>query len=168
MKQRIFMYLFIFALLAVLFQYVNSKNVFESYEKKVSELEEHVAALNTSVDSLENENLDLRYFTIYNKEDALSYFENRGYDTEKLIPFIKDELYKLNVYEGDDHPLVPYVSMTDGKMLINKVSIVNHRWILTDFTDGKYWGELFLNYELTDEGELKFKVVDYFLYPPSN
>ena len=165
MKQKIFMYLFVFAILIVLFQYVNSKNTFESYESKVTNLNERVLKLEDSINSLIDENLDFKYFTIDGQEEALTYFENKGYETSELIPMIKDQLYQLNAYKGDEHPLVPYASMTGNKMLINKVSIVNHRWILTDFTDGKHWGELFLNYEITDTGELKFNVVDYLMYP---
>lgn len=165
MKKKIFLYLFVFTLLLVLFQFVNTKNRIESYELQVSSLKDRITFLEKEVDSLEEVNNDLKYFTIEEKEDALTYFERQGYNVEKLIPFIKDELYKLNVYEGDEHPLVPYASMTGNKMLINKVSVVNHKWILTDFTDGQHWGELFLTYEITDEGELKFKTVEYLIYP---
>lgn len=165
MKQKIFLYLFVFTLLLVLFQFVNTKNRIESYELQVLSLKDRITFLEKEVDSLEEVNNDLKYFTIEEKEDALTYFERQGYNVEKLIPFIKDELYKLNVYEGDEHPLVPYASMTGNKMLINKVSIVNHKWILTDFTDGQHWGELFLTYEITDAGELKFKTVEYLIYP---
>ena len=85
-----------------------------------------------------------------------------------MIPFIKDELHNLNVYEGDDHPIVPYASMTEGKIMINKVKLLNHKWIIADFSDGKYWGELFLTYEITDAQELKFRLVDHFMYPPQS
>ena len=159
------MYLFIFALLLIIFQYVKAKNVFEEYESKITGFENKVTNLEKSNDSLIDLNLDLKYFTINEKEDALTYFENRGYNTQELIPFIKDQLNELNLYEGDEHPLVPYPSLSGNKMLINKISIVNHRWILTDFTDGKYWGELFLTYDLTDDGQLKFKTVEYLIYP---
>lgn len=165
MKQKIFLYLFVFALLLVLFQFVNTKNRVEGYESQISDLRKKVELLEVEVDSLAEENNDLKYFTINEKEGALTYFERQGYDVEKLIPFIQDELYKLNVYEGDEHPLVPYPSITGNKVLINKVSIVNHKWILTDFTDGQYWGELFLTYEITDKDELKFKTVEYLIYP---
>ena len=167
MKQRIFIYLFIFALLLVLFQYINSKNAYESYESTITTLKNSNKKYKDSLNRLQDENVDLKYFTIYNKEDAISYFENRGYEVSQVLPLVEEELYKLNIYEGDDHPIVPYVSMTDAKMMINKISIVNHRWILTDFTDGKHWGEMFLNYEITEEGELKFKLIDYFMFPPN-
>ena len=166
MKGKIFLYLFVFTLLFVIFQYVNSKSILEIYEKKIEKLQLKVEVYKDSIIALEDENLDLMYFNIEHNDDALSYFERDGYDTSELIPFIKDELYKLNVYEGDDHPIVPYASMTEGKILINKVKHLNHKWIIADFSDGKFWGELFLTYEITDDKELKFNLVEYFMYPP--
>ncbi|WP_343798184.1 hydrolase [Gaetbulibacter jejuensis] len=167
MKSRIFMYLFIFSVLLIIFQYVNSKNILDVYEKDINILKEKVDKYEAEISSLTEKNSELMHFNIDNDDDALTYFEDRGYDTETLIPFIKDELYKLNVYEGDDHPIVPYASMTDSKMSINTVKVLNHKWILADFTDGKHWGQMFLTYEIIDQEELKFKLVEYFLYRPS-
>ncbi len=168
MKSKIFMYLFIFVLLLVIFQYVNSKSILESYENKVDKSRVEMEAYKDSIRSLEDENLDLKYFNLEYDDFALSYFEDKGFDTSELIPFIKDELYKLNEYKGVDHPIVPYASMTDGKILINTVRLLNHKWILADFSDGKYWGQMFLTYEIIDNRELKFKLVEYFMYPPDS
>lgn len=167
MKSRIFLYLFVFASLLVIFQYVNSKNVFESYEKKLKASDQRISVCQDSIMAIEDEILDLMYFNLENNDDALSYFERDGYDTSELIPFIKDEIYKLNEFKGE-HPLIPYVSMTSGKMLINKVRLLNHKWILADFSDGKHWGELFITYEIIDKRELKFNLVESFLYPAQN
>ena len=164
MKNKIFLYLFLFTLLLVIFQYINSKNVFEVYQNKLNKSDERVETYKDSIMSLEDELLDLMYFNLENNDDALSYFERDGYDTSELIPFIKDEIYKLNEVEGE-HPIVPYASMTEGSMLINTVRLLNHKWILADFSDGKYWGELFITYEIVDKKELKFKLVESFMYP---
>ena len=166
MKGKLFLYLFVFTLLFVVFKYVNSKSILETYEKKTEKALEKVQVYKDSIMALEDENLNLLYFNLENNDEALSYFERDGYDTSELIPFIKDELYKLNDYKGDDHPIVPYASMTEGKILINKVRLLNHKWIIADFSDGKFWGEMFLTYEITDKKELKFKLVEYFMYPP--
>ena len=86
-------------------------------------------------------------------------------DTSELVPFLKDELYKLNEVKGE-HPLVPYASMTDRPMMINKVRLLNHKWIIADFSDGEYWGEMLLTYEITENQELKFKIAESLLYAP--
>ncbi len=159
------MYLFIFALLLIIFQFVNSKNILEGYEKKIAKLEEREGAYQDSIMQMADLALEMSNFNIDNNEDALSYFESQGYKTDQLIPVIKDELMKLNNYEGDDHPIVPFVSMTDSKMLINQIRLLNHKWIVANFTDGKHWGEIFLTYEINEANDLKYKLVEYFMYP---
>ena len=158
------MYLFIFSLLLILFQFMNSKSIIEDYDKKLTKLEEKEVVYKDSIKKLEDQNFELMRFSLEFNDDAMSYFEDQGYKISELVPFIKDELYKLNVYEGDDHPLVPYASMTGNKMMINSIKLLNHRWIITDFSDGKYWGEMLLTYEITDKQELKFKLLDYLMY----
>lgn len=164
MKSRIFMYLFIFSLLLILFLFMNSKSIIEDYDKNLSKMEAKAVVYEDSIKTLKDENFELMRFSLEFNDDAMSYFEDQGYKISELIPFIKDELYKLNVYEGDDHPLVPYASMTGNKMMINSIRLLNNRWIIADFSDGKYWGEMIMTYEITDKQELKFKLLDYLLY----
>lgn len=165
MKNRIFMYLFIFSVLVILFQYVNSKNLLDNYETRMNNKEETMQKYADTISNLRDQVLTLSEFSINESESAMSYFEERGYRVNELIPFIIDELYELNAQKGEEHPLIPYASMTGGKMLINSVRVLNHKWIIANFSDGKYWGELFLTYELTDDEQLKFKLVESFLYP---
>ncbi len=158
------MYLFIFSVLLILFQYVNSKNVLDTYEADIQSVTEESSILKDSVLVLEDKILDLSYFNLERNEDALSYFENKGFIVSELIPFIKDELYTLNEYKGE-HPLIPYASSEGRKLMINNIKLLNHKWIIADFSDGEFWGELFLTYEITDQKELKFRLVESFLYP---
>lgn len=167
MKNKIFMYLFIFTVLLVLFQYTNSKNVLETYETDLNELKADNKKLKDSVSMLDDKVLDLSYFNLNRNEDALTYFENQGYDTGQLIPFIKDELYTLNEVKGE-HPLIPYASSEGRKMIINNIKLLNHKWIIADFSDGEFWGEIFLTYEITENKELTFRLVESFLYPMFN
>lgn len=161
------MYLFIFSILLVIFQYVNSKNILDKYEKDLAKCKTTVTESEDYARKLEEQNFELNYFSIDRNEEALSYFESRGYNTDELIPTIIDGLYSMNNYKGEDHPIVPYVSMTESKLIINKIKIINHKWIIANFTDGEYWGEIFLTYEIDENNELKYKLVEYFLYPKS-
>lgn len=164
MKQKIFMYLFVFSILLVLFQYVNSKRVFEDMNHKLDGYKGQLERYKDSVAVLQDENLDLSHFNLERNEDAISYFENQGYNVTELIPLIKDELYKLNEEKGE-HPLIPYAAEEGKRMMINTVKLLNHKWIVADFSDGHYWGELFLTYETTEDKQLKFNLVESFLYP---
>jgi len=50
-------------------------------------------------------------------------------------------------------------------MQINIVRVLNHKWIIADFTDGQFEGELFMTYDINEKGELTYKVAESFLYP---
>lgn len=165
MKSKIFMYLFIFTVLLVIFQYANSKNILDSYEVDINKAKEKVELYKDSIVSMNETISEMRMFDLQYDDEALDYFEDQGYNSMELIPFIKDELYKLNDYKGDDHPIVPYVSMTKNRMLINSIRLLNHKWLVANFTDGKHWGQMFLTYEFVDGKELKFKLEAYFMYP---
>lgn len=164
MKQRIFMYLFVFSVLLILFQYVNSKRVFEDMNDKIGDYKAQSQKYKDSILVLQNDILNVSHFNLDRNEDAISYFENDGYDISELIPFIKDQLYTLNEVKGE-HPIIPYASSEGRRMLINTVKMLNHKWIIADFSDGEFWGEIFLTYEITEDKELKFNLVESFLYP---
>lgn len=164
MKQRILTYLFVFSILLIIFQFVNSKRVFEDMNNKLGNYKSQLEKYKDSVLVLERDVAEASHFNLERNEDAISYFENQDYNIDELIPFIKDELYKLNEVKGD-HPIVPYAASEGRKMLINTVKMLNHKWIIADFSDGQYWGEIFLTYEITDNKQLKFNLVEYFLYP---
>ncbi len=158
------MYLFVFSVLLILFQYVNSKRIFEDLNVKLDKREKVITKLKDSIEILENDLLEVSHFNLDRNEDAISYFEKEGYEIDELIPFIKDELYKLNEVKGE-HPLVPYAASSGRKMMLNTIKMLNHKWIIADFSDGEFWGELFLTYEITDDKQLKFNLVESFLYP---
>jgi hypothetical protein len=148
----------------VLFQYVNSKRIFESLNNKLEKNQTKIKKYKDSLAVMQDQVLDLSHFNLNRNEDAISYFEADGYNVDELIPFIKDELYSLNEVKGD-HPIVPYASSEGRKILINTVKMLNHKWIIADFSDGEFWGEILLTYEITVDKQLKFTLVESFLYP---
>lgn len=168
MKNRIFIYLFIFSVLLIIFQYVNSKSIIDLYEKDIVTLKSQKSEFKETIKELQDKNFELNYFNIDGNEDAQNYFEARGYDTDELIPAVIDGLYAMNNYDGDEHPIVPYVSMTDNKLLINKVRVLNHRWIIANFTDGQFWGEIFVMYTIDKDNKVNYKLVEHLLYPNVN
>ena len=168
MKSKILMYLFLFSVLLLIFQYVNLKNIIDKYEEDIVKVKAKVVEDEKLIKTLEEQNFEMSYFNIDRNEDALTYFEAQGYDTEQLLPAIIEGLYNMNDYEGDDHPIVPYVSTTESKILINKIRILNHKWIIANFTDGLFWGEIFVSYEIDENSNLKYKLVDYLMYPTIN
>ena len=160
------MYLFIFTLLLVIFQFVNSKNIIEDYDKKLTKALDREKVAEDSLVLLKDNSFDIYSFNFDTNDDAMTYWENEGYRISEFVPFIKDQLMSLNVYDSEDHPLVPFASMTENKMLIDQIRILNHKWIMASFTDGTYWGEMLLAYTIEDKTNLKFKVLESTLYQP--
>lgn len=161
MKKQIFMYLFVFALLAVVFQYVNGKKAYEATGKQIESLTEANQKLKDSLQKTLIKLSDYEYFAYENDTQAQEYFYK--VDVDNIGKYVADKLIETNTKEGDN-PLIPYVG-TSGTMRINKIKVVNHRWILCDFTDGKHWGQLVVGYFINDDLSVEFNTIAHVLYP---
>lgn len=143
---------------------VSSGNMAEANAKTITRLEKQTEKLKDSVQKSSLKVLDMQYFSLENNDDALAYFEHL--DLNDPAGYVADKLLETNAQKGDN-PLVPYEGM-QSDFKINKIKVLNHKWILTDFSDGKYWGELLIKYELKDDLGVDFTLVDHLLYTRSN
>lgn len=167
MKSRVFMYLFIFTLLLVIFQFVNSKNIIESYDQQLTSYKEKNIQLKDSLRMMEDQNIeDVYTFRFDTNDAAMTHWENRGFRISEFVPLIEDGLISLNDYDTEDHPLVPFASMSGEKIRIDQIRMLNHKWIILDFTDGKYSGEMLLAYDMDDSGNVTFSELASLLYQP--
>ena len=164
MKSRIFLYLFVFTALLVLFQYVTANNMQKALNSDVSRLQEQTEKMEDSIKTLNLKVLDMQYFTLENNDDALAYYDHLNLDNPSR--YIEDKLLETNERKGDN-PLIPYEGM-ESDFKINKIKVLNHKWILADFSDGKYWGDLIIKYELKDDLSVDFTMLDHLLYARSN
>ncbi|WP_452224741.1 hydrolase [Lacinutrix chionoecetis] len=165
MKNRIFMYLFIFSVLLLLFQYMNSKKIFDDSNKKVANTELRIKTYQDSILNLKDDIFRLSQFSFDYNEVSYDYFYNQGYDVPQLMTTVRDALYAQNEYKGNQHPLVPYSASGDSKMLISSIRILNHKWIIADFIGGQFTGEMLISYALNENGELTFKIIESLLNP---
>ena len=166
MKRAIFMYLFFFAMLFVIFQYMNEKKIFgkqenkiESQRNKINKLKDQVKVITDSLESLSN----VDYFSLQGNENAISYIESLGFEALEIETFVSDYIYDLNLKKGN-HKLVPYEGI-NGDMKINKLKFLNHKWIIADYTDGRYWGEMVLEYYVTKDRKIELKQISSLMYP---
>jgi hypothetical protein len=164
MKRHIYLYLFIFSSLIALYLYVSGNNRLKSHGAELESRENQVNALQDSLRDARIENLDIQYFSLDNNDDALAYYDHLNLGDP--VRYISDKLLETNEERGDN-PLVPYEGM-ENDFKINKIKVLNHRWIIADFSDGKYWGELFIRYELKDDLGVDFTLLDHLLYTRSN
>ncbi|MBK5212424.1 MAG: hypothetical protein JJE55_02035 [Flavobacteriaceae bacterium] len=163
MRNKIFLYLFLFAFLFIIYQYMNEKSIFESQETKIENLESKIQKESDSIENLWGQIRDLNYFTLQGNDNAMTYFEKMGYEADQVESMVSDQIYDYNLIKGNN-PLVPFDGM-NGDMKINRLKFLNHKWIQAEFTDGKYWGEMILEYSFNDKKELELKAISSLLYP---
>ncbi|ASO07897.1 hypothetical protein GQ41_0884 [Arenibacter algicola] len=164
MKHKIYLYLFIFVSLIALYQFVSTNNMVKAKNTKIEAQEEKLSQLEDSIQKLHIKVLDNQYFSLENNDDALAYYDHLNLKDPSL--YISDKLLETNESKGDN-PLIPYEGM-ENDFKINKIKILNHKWILADFSDGKYWGEVLIKYELKDDLGVDFSLMDHLLYTRSN
>ncbi len=163
MKSKIFLYLFIFVALICLYLFVSNGKMVEAKENRILKLEAEVEQLQDSVKNTQLRVLEMQYFSLENNDDALVYYDHL--ELKDPSRYIADKLLETNESKGDN-PLIPYEGM-ESDFKINKIKVLNHKWILTDFSDGKFWGELLLKYELNDDLGVDFTLIDHLLYTRS-
>ena len=164
MKNKIFLYLFVFAALVCMYLFVSSANMAKANMASIVKLKEEVSQLELDLQQSELKVLEMQYFTLENNDEALAYYEHLN--LENPTRYISDKLLETNESKGDN-PLIPYAGMQND-FKINKIKVLNHKWILTDFSDGKYWGELLIKYELKEDLGIDFTLTDHLLYTNSN
>ncbi|MCG2461409.1 hydrolase [Flavobacteriaceae bacterium F89] len=160
MKRSIFLYLFVFMALIALYQYVSATHILNDRDEKIERLKSDTAQLQDSIQKLQIKVMDMQYFSLENNDDALAYYDHLKLKDPSR--YIADKLLETNEQKGDN-PLVPYEGM-EGSFKINKIKLLNHKWIIADFSDGKYWGELLIKYELKDDLGVDFTLMDHLLY----
>jgi hypothetical protein len=159
MKRQLYLYLFILTALILAFTYMYlSKQV--AFEKKNSQSE--IKSIKDSLTMMKDKLYDADYFSLEQNQMAQEYFLETGYT--KLLPIIKESLLaynddpKGNVYTGQE-------KMGEQKFIINKIKILNHRWIVADYSNGQLWGHVLLKYFVEENNKISFQVMDTFIFP---
>ena len=164
MQKNIYLYLFVFATLIALYLAVAGNRNLTALERDLAESGQEVRQLEDSLRDARLEVLEMQYFSLENNDDALAYYDHLN--LESPARYIADKLLETNEQKGNN-PLVPYEGM-ENDFKINKIKVLNHKWILADFSDGKYWGEILLEYQLKDDLGIDFTLLDHLLYSRSN
>jgi len=142
---------------------MSNQKMVASKDSQIQQMELQIEQLQDAVSKVEIKALELQYFSLENNDDALAYYDHLN--IENPSRYIADKLLETNESRGDN-PLIPYEGM-ESDFKINKIKILNHKWIIADFSDGRYWGELLLNYELKDNLGVDFTLLDHLLYTRS-
>ncbi|AWH85928.1 hypothetical protein HYN59_12790 [Flavobacterium album] len=161
MKKNIFLYLFIFALLINVFTYMYFTNKQKFEDGRFEKQEAVNKSLKDSLEAEKNKAGDAGYFSLMTNDNAIDYFE--GQDLSTLENRIKDGIMEMNTRPGGN-PLVGYDSVDGQNWMVNKVQVLNHRWIIADFNNGKAWGEVLIKYFAEPDGTFKYETIETLLY----
>ena len=160
MKNKITIYLFVFTALVLIFQLVNSKKILDDQAERLIKLKSDKESYEDSVLKLQSQLDEVNDFTLVGNDYALEYFKNTNIDN--IANQIKDQLYEKNLSK-DKNDLIPYKTM-NRNFLINKIKVLNHKWLIADFSDGTNWGELFVAFNIDQSGKINFELKEHFLY----
>lgn len=160
MKKSLFLYLFVLAAIMNVFTYAYFSKKSESDQQMLTS---KLKKANDSTLVLYNKLVDESYFSLAHNENAQEYLEN--YEYNKLIADVSNTIMDMN-QNPKGNSLVPYEQLGDSKFIINKVKVLNHRWIIADFSDGKIWGEVLIKYFIEGDNKFTFERIDSQLYQP--
>tara|TARA_Y100000591_G_scaffold1825_1_gene1581 strand:- start:193 stop:672 length:480 start_codon:yes stop_codon:yes gene_type:complete len=159
MKNIILIFALGFIVLIMIFISTNYIKISSSNNSTAKSLSIKIDSLKKKYRLLDKRYSDEIYFSLNDNQEALAYFSNTEVDS--IVSFIRDQLYEKNFDNNTDF-FIP-VSNANNKYLINKVKILNHKWIIADFSNGNRWGEMWIEYHF-NENEINFIIKDYFLY----
>lgn len=166
MKKSLYLYLLILAVLMNVFTYAYySKET--AFEKE--QYEKLNKATKDSLTMLTQKLTDANYFALENNQNAQNYLESSATNGkfihyDKLIPFVSEKLLDLND-NPKGNPYTGQEQLGSQKFIINKIKVLNHRWIIADYSDGEYWGEALIKYFVNDDQTVTFEMMQSFLYP---
>ena len=165
MKKSLLLYLLITAVLLNVFTYMyysgevkHEQTRFIKYEKRMTD----------SISKINSKLVDANYFSLEYNENAQAYFENPNdakiIQYEKLIPVVINKLMDYN-QDPKGNPYTGQIQLNQNKFIINKVKVLNHRWVIADYSDGIMWGEVILKYFVNPDESISFEEIQSVIYP---
>ena len=118
-----------------------------------------IAKLTDSITSLTTQRDEALSFSLESNELSQLFFEELKINNPAQI--VTNALMESNLQEKN-----PYIKAeTNEKFLINKIRILNEKWVICEFTDGKVWGDLLLQYHIDGNQNPVFIPLDEVIHP---
>lgn len=100
------------------------------------------------------------YFSIDKNENAQKQFAPQS--LEVVMSKVVQDFSALNKQEGGN-PLLP-LDASGKPTKVNKMSVINHKWLIIDFFGEGVVGELIIKYSYSPDTTTQFTVLDTVLY----
>ena len=157
MKRNLLFYGLVFSVLINIFQMVNSSRILKRSEEVSTISKKELKKAQDSIVKL----LDDDKFSLDHNEYAQEYYFDHNLNDLKAK--IKEDLMAFNA-DKRGNKYVSYDQIGDNPFLINSVKILNHRWIIANFSDGKAWGEVLIKYLVNEDKSTDFETVETLIY----
>ena len=162
MKKSLFLYLFIFAVLFNVFTYMYFTNKQKHEEQRIVNLEKRVKDLQGMPKTQQQPAAEAGYFTLEGNDNAIEYFGDDA-DIPAIITKVKEGISELNT-KPNGNPLTQQDPIDGHAFRINKVEVINNRWIIADYSNGTAWGEVLIKYFLNEDGTVDFETMQSLLH----
>ena len=157
--KNVILYCLIFSVLFNIFQYVNANKILDAKDKEVSKVRDRLKTSRESVATLVKAN----YFSLENDQDAQEYFYKGNLDYLKVTEKVTEDLLALN--DGKKgNKLIPYEAIDGKAFLVNTSKLLNHRWLVAEYSNGDLWGQILVKYFVEEGKPTDFETVETVLY----
>jgi hypothetical protein len=170
MKKSLFLYLFIIAALLNIFTYKYFTSKESCAQKSATENNTNPMisskTLTDSITHLYDKLYDANLFSLENNDRAQNYL----YESNNIndVPVFAEKV-KQSLLSYNDSPkgnkYTDQVKMGNQKFIISRIKLLNHRWIIANYSNGELWGEVLLKYFVEDNGSISFEIMNSYLYP---
>ena len=159
MQNKIIQYLLIFISLIALYLFVSDLNKTEAFATSQERMTNRMEKLKDSIAQLVTDQTEHAYFSLMLNRDAQQAYPN-------LSPVDLQLLLEAYLLEQNDAPNGnPLLSSIGKGWIVNKISIVNHQWLLADFSDGIQWGDALFQYEVNINKQARLRLLNHVMYP---
>lgn len=159
MRNKIIQYLLIFISLIALYLFVSDMNKSEAFAASQERMSKRVDILKDSITQLVVEQTDNAYFSLVVNRDAQQ--ARPDFSPEELQNIIEDYILLSNNNSKGN----PLLSSLGTDWIINKIHVVNHQWILADFTNGNQWGDALFLYQVKANSNPRLRLLNHVMYP---
>jgi hypothetical protein len=161
MKKNLMLYGLVFSLLINIFQMVNSSRILKKSEEVSTISKKELQIAKDSIVKL----IEKDKFSLDNNEYAQEYYYE--HNLKALQTKVKEDLSAFNA-DKRGNKYVSYDQIGEHPFLINSIKILNHRWIIANFSDGKIWGEVLIKYFHNTDKPTDFETVETLIYTDTN
>lgn len=167
MRRSLLLYLFILAVLMNIFTYAYFSRKNAAEQPKTAGDATEIQKLKDSIDVMYNKWVDADYFSLERDQNAQDYIVNNNLD--KIVPYdqfttvVTEQLMSYND-KPEGNPYIGQQQLGERKFIVNKAKLLNHRWLIADYSDGTFWGVALIKYFINEDKTVSFENMESFLY----